>query len=174
MAIQVALALVVLVVAALFVRNFDDTKRTDPGFRREGVLLAAYDLRGRNRGVDAEKSAEFARRLLDEVRRLPGVEMAALASMVPLDIHGLPMRSFALEGPRAPDGKLDQTLTNTVTPGYFATMKIPFRAGADFAALEDTVTAPQAIVNEAFVRQYLGDAWPHRPAYRSLAAGRTR
>ncbi len=160
MAIQVALALVVLVVAALFVRNFDDTKRTDPGFRREGVLLAAYDLRGRNRGVDAEKSAEFARRLLDDVRRLPGVEVAALASMVPLDIHGLPMRSFALEGRARPDGKLDQTLTNTVSPGYFATMKIPFRAGADFAALEDTVTAPQAIVNEAFVRQYLGDAWP--------------
>ena len=160
MAVQVALALVVLVVAALFVRNFDDTKRTDPGFRREGVLLAAYDLRGRNRGVDSQRSAEFARRLLDEVRRLPAVESAALATSVPLDIHGLPTRAFALEGRARPDGTLDQAVTNTVTPGYFATMQIPLRAGADFTSLDDTATAPQAIVNEEFVRQYLGDAWP--------------
>ena len=94
------------------------------------------------------------------MRALPAVESAALATSVPLDIHGLPTRAFALEGRARPDGTLDQALTNTVTPGYFATMQIPLRAGADFAALDDTVTAPQAIVNEEFVRQYLGDAWP--------------
>ena len=48
MAVEVALALVVLMAAALFVRSFSDTLDTDPGFRREGVLLAEYDLYGRN------------------------------------------------------------------------------------------------------------------------------
>ena len=48
MGVQVALALVVLLVAGLFFRNFMETRDTDPGFRREGVLLAAYDLAGRN------------------------------------------------------------------------------------------------------------------------------
>ena len=48
MAVQVALALVVLMAAALFLRSFSETRDTDPGFRREGVLLAAYDLSGRN------------------------------------------------------------------------------------------------------------------------------
>ena len=50
MAVEVALALVVLMAAALFVRSFSDTASTDPGFRREGVLLAEYDLSGRNLG----------------------------------------------------------------------------------------------------------------------------
>ena len=48
MAVQVALALVVLVAAGLFLRSFLETRDTDPGFRRDGVLLAAYDLTGRN------------------------------------------------------------------------------------------------------------------------------
>jgi predicted permease len=160
MAVQVAIALVALVVAALFVRSFNDTKRTDPGFRREGVLLAAYDLRSRNRGIDSAMAADFARRLLDRLDALPNVEQAALATSVPLDVHGLPLRALTVEGHTRPDGTLDQVLTNTVTPGYFATMKIPFRAGADFAALNDVATAPQAIVNEEFVRRFIGEAEP--------------
>ena len=52
---------------------------------------------------------------------------------MPLDIHGLPLRSFAIEGTRAPDGQPDRALSNTVTPGYFATMGIPLIAGTDFA-----------------------------------------
>jgi len=158
MALQVALALIALVVAALFVRSYNDTRRTDPGFRREGLLLAAYDLRSRNRGVDNAMAADVARRLLARVRALPNVESAALATSVPLDIHGLPSRAVVVEGRGRSDGTFDQALTNTITPGYFATMEIPFVDGADFVALEDVATAPQAIVNEEFVKRYIGDA----------------
>jgi putative ABC transport system permease protein len=158
MAVQVALALVALVVAALFVRSYNDTQRTDPGFRREGVLLAAYDLRSRNRGADNATAADFARRVLARLQALPNVESAALATSVPLDIHGLPSRAVVVEGRARSDGLLDQVLTNTVSPGYFATMKIPFVAGADFVVLDDVATAPQAIVNEEFVNRYIGQA----------------
>ena len=97
MAIQVALALVVLIAAGLFLRSFIETRDTDPGFRREGVLLAAYDLTGRtNRG--RLRRARSPAALLERLRALPAVEGAAIASSVPLDIHGLPSRVFTVEG----------------------------------------------------------------------------
>src|SRR5262249_16961414 len=85
------------------------------------------------------------------------VAAAAIATSVPLDIHGLATRSFLVEGRARPDGRFDESVTNTVTPGYFSLMGIPFRAGGDFAPLTDDSTAPQAIVNDACVRRYLGD-----------------
>lgn len=164
MGVQVALALVVLVVAALFLRNFVKTGDEDPGFRKEGVLLAAYDLTGRV--VD---DRTFAARVLASLRELPGVESAAIATSVPLDIHGLPSRTFTLEGRARTDGGTDRAASNTVTPGYFRTMGIPFRAGRDFADLDDVIAPPQAIVNEAFVDRYLQQG---EPIGRRLTSGR--
>jgi predicted permease len=154
MGVEVALALVVLMAAALFVRNFSEAKETDPGFRREGVLLAAYDLSARN--TDNAAARGFANRLLTRLRALPAVESAAIAAAVPLDIHGLPMRSFTLEGRVRSDAAPEQALSNIVTPDYFKTMGIALTKGHDFAGLDDAVTAPQVIVNEEFVRRFLG------------------
>ena len=155
MAVEVALALVVLLVAGLFFRSMQDTRDIDPGFQTEGVLLVAYDLGGRN--LDGAAARDFASRLLDRLRALPDVQGAAIASAVPLDIHGLPMRSFALEGRARTDGTPDRSVSNIVTPGYFQTMGIPIVAGADFAPLADTAADRQVIVNEAFARQFVGD-----------------
>ena len=153
MSVEVALALLVLVAAGLFFRSFRETRDIDPGFRREGVLLAAYDLSGR--GMSESASRSFATRLLERLRALPGVESAAIASSMPLDIHGMPRRSFTLEGRASPSPTPDQALTNTVTPGYFSTMGIPLRSGKDFTGLNDAAAPPQAIVNEEFVRRFV-------------------
>jgi predicted permease len=158
MGTEVALALAVLIVAAIFFRSVHDTRETDTGFRREGVLVAAYDLSGR--GLDEVGTRAFATRLLDGLRALPGVEAAAIARSVPLDIHGMPLRAFTLEGRARTDGVADQALVNTVTPGYFRTMGIPLLEGADFTDLADAPAPPQAVVNEAFVRRYLPDVQP--------------
>ena len=154
--LEVALAIVVLVVAATFLKSFNDTQTTDPGFRREGVLLGTYDLRGRTASVPPDVSASFAARLLDRLRLVPGVEAAALAATVPLDIHGTPSRSVVVEGRARPDGKLDEALTNTVSPSYFQTMGIGFVEGTDFAALRDRDQPLQAIVNQTFVSRFVG------------------
>jgi predicted permease len=167
MGVEVALAMVVLVAAAFFFRNFRETRETDPGFRRDGVLLAAYDLSGRN--LDDSSARMFTARLLDRLRTLPSVETAAIAAYVPLDIHGLPLRPFTLEGRARSDAAPDQALLNVVTPGYFRTMGIPFREGRDFTDLNDSTAAPQAIVNEEFVRRYVGHA---QTIGRSLQSGR--
>jgi macrolide transport system ATP-binding/permease protein len=158
MALEVGLALVVLLAAAMFYRSFSSTRDADPGFTREGVLLAAYDFTERNTGAPAAR--DFAARLLERLRVVPGVEAAAIATNVPLDIHGLPLRSFTLEGRARSAATPDRALTNTVTPGYLKAMGIPLVAGSDFVDLRDTATPPQAIVNEAFVRRFLDGAAP--------------
>ena len=133
MGVQVALAVIVLVAATLFYRSFRETRDTDPGFKRDGVLLTAYDLSGRN--MDTTATRAFTAQLLERLRALPTVDAAAIASSVPLDIHGLPVRNFTLEGRARDDASQDQALSNTVTPDYFRVMGIPIRAGTDFADL---------------------------------------
>ncbi|HEY2377600.1 MAG TPA: ABC transporter permease [Gemmatimonadaceae bacterium] len=152
MSTQVALALIVLTAGALFFRSFRESE-TDTGFRRNGVLLAAYDLSARN--PTGQQSLAFASTVVERLWALPNVDGAAVASSVPLDIHGLPIRSFTLEGRARADAAADQVLNNVVTPGYFKTLGIPFREGHDFAALTDASSPAQVIVNEAFVRRYV-------------------
>ena len=154
MAAEVAIATVVLLAGALFVRSLAETRDIDPGFRREGVLLSAYDVSGR--GISDADVRTLTARLLNAVRALPHVESAAIAASVPLDIHGLPLRGFSLEGRARSDAVPDQALSNTVTPGYFATMGIPLISGSDFAPLDDARQPPQAIVNQTFVERFVG------------------
>lgn len=166
MAIEVALAVAVLITSAIFVTSFNETRDVNPGFRKEGVLLAIYDLSGRN--LDGAYGRDFARKLLDGLRGLPDVETAAIASAVPLDIHGLPLRSFTVEGRSRDDQGVDRALTLTVTPGYLATMGIRLVAGTDFADIGDTAAPPQVIVNQEFMRRFLGD---REPLGRQVVAG---
>jgi predicted permease len=151
MGVQVALALLVLVIAGLFFQRFQEGRGLDPGFRAEGVVLAAYDRTGLD--TSRERNRRFAARVLDALRAIPGVEAASLASSVPLDIHGLPSRSFALEG-RAVADPPERALANVVTPGYLATMGIRLVEGSDFAPLDDVAAPPQVIVNQAFVARH--------------------
>src|SRR6185436_7480970 len=158
MGTQVALAMIVLVVAGLFYESFAETRDVDPGFKREGVLLGAFDLSGRN--PNGAEARIFITRLLDRLRALPGVEAAAAATSVPLDIHGLPSRAFKVEGRARDDAAADEALTNVVTPDYLRVMGIALRSGRDFAALDDPSAPPQAIVNDEFVRRYLDGIEP--------------
>lgn len=154
MAVEVALASTVLIAGGLFLDSFLATRQENPGFRRDGVLLAGYDLSGRN--MDDAAVARFAATLLDRLRSVPRLEGAAIAASVPLDIHGMPSRFFSLEGRARSDDGLDEALANTVTPGYFTVMGLPILAGGDFADLRDTAAPPQVVVNEEFVRRFAG------------------
>ena len=152
MALEVALASTVLIAGGLFLKSFMATRFDDPGFRRDGVILAGYDLSGRN--MEDAAIARFPSRLLDRLRAVPRLESVAIAASVPLDIHGLPSRFFTFEGHAPGDGTADEALTNTVTPGYFDVMGLPLVEGRDFAELDATVAPPQAIVNQEFMRRY--------------------
>jgi putative ABC transport system permease protein len=156
MAVEVGMAMVVLLAAALYLQSFRSARQVDPRFRPEGVLLAAYDLRGRN--PDDASQSEFAARLLERLRSLPDVEAAAIATNVPLDLHGIPARSFTVEGRVRTGAGQDRAISNTVTPGYFKVMAIPILEGNDFVDMRDKAAPAQAIVNEEFVRRFLNGA----------------
>jgi predicted permease len=156
MGVEVGLAMVVLIAAALFLESFRSARQTDPRFRPEGVLLAAYDLSGRN--PDEASEREFAARLLERLRSLPDVEAAAIATNVPLDLHGIPSRAFTVQGRVRTEAGQDRAISNTVTPGYFKVMAVPIVEGNDFAEIRDRAAPAQAIVNEEFVRRYLNGA----------------
>ena len=165
-ALQCGLALLVLIVAGLFFQSFVETRDTNPGFRVDGLLLGTYDLGPLTPSDDYAR--QFAAQVLDRLHRVPSIESAALANAMPLDIHGLPMRGFRIEG-RAQTGQQQElALSNIVSPGYFKTMGIPFVAGGDFAPLSDTSAPPQVIVNDEFVRRYIA---PADPVGRRLANG---
>jgi predicted permease len=156
MGVEVGLAMIVLIAAALFLQSFRSASQTDPRFRPEGVLLAAYDLSGRNPNEPYER--KFAARLLERLRGLPDVEAAAIATNVPVDLHGIPARPFTVQGRVRTEAGQDRAISNTVTPGYFKVMAIPLLEGNDFAEMEDTAAPAQAIVNEEFVGRYLNGA----------------
>jgi predicted permease len=149
---QVALALVVLVAAGAFLRGLWQARAIDPGFSGSAVLLARYDLTSRS--VTPSASRQFAARALAGLTAQPGVQAAAIAQQVPLDIHGLPLVSFTVEG-RPRSDVPDRAINNVVTPGYFATIGVPLLAGDDFVPLDDSAAPRQAIVNDAFVSRYL-------------------
>ena len=151
MGLQVALALFVLVVAGLFFQRFQEGQGLDPGFRADGVLLAAYDRTGRDTTADRNRqfagtcSSPCAPRRASRPRpwrrRCRSTSTACRPAASPL------------EG-RADTGTPDRALANVVTPGYLAVMRIPLVAGRDFAALDDASAPPQVIVNEAFVARH--------------------
>jgi macrolide transport system ATP-binding/permease protein len=155
---QVALSLVALVGAGLFVKSLANAQRIDPGFDYEKLALLTFDLGAQ--GYDEARSRDFHRRLLERASALPGIESATLASGVPLFQGGFARTVFP-EGVDSSDrknGKLVQL--NTVEPGYFETLGIPLKRGRDFAASDHKDAPHVVVINETMAKQF----WPEQDA----------
>jgi putative ABC transport system permease protein len=149
---QVALSLVLVVGALLFVRTLRNLLTLDAGFDQSGVLIVKTDLRGT--GAAPERYAAVNRELLDRLRAMPGVEAAALSRIVPLSGSG--WNDNVLTDAAA--GRKPKQLVNfdAVSPGFFRTLGMPLLAGRDFDD-HDLPSSPNvAIVSETFVRKVLG------------------
>lgn len=155
---EVALALVTLVGAGLFIQSFQRTQRINPGFDPKNVLLAGLNLSAS--GYDRAQGIEFYERLLERAARLPGVEVAALAEDVPLGFAGGSWEDIEVEGyvPR-PDENM-RIYRNIVAPDYFTVMRIRLLQGRDFTLHDDPEAAPVVIVNETFLRRFLPNQNP--------------
>ena len=155
---QVALSLVALVGAGLFVKSLANAQKIDPGFDYQKLALLSVDLGAQ--GYDEEHARDFHRRVLERVTALPGVERATLASGVPL-FQGSFLRTVFPEGVDTSDrknGKLVQL--NTVEPGYFETMGIPLRRGRDFQPSDHRDAPHVVVINETMAKQF----WPEQEA----------
>lgn len=155
---QVAFSLVLVVGAGLFVRAIERAGSTDPGFDPEGVELASLDLS--MGGYTGTTGPLFWRALVERVRRLPGVEQATVARVVPGGFEGVRF-GLAPAGAAPARGRGSFVPSgNVVEPGYFATLRIPLVAGRDFTAADRADTQPVAIVGEAAARRF----WPGEEA----------
>jgi predicted permease len=147
---QVALSLVALVGAGLFLRSLEATRKTDPGFEAKKLLSVAFDLG--LQGYNQEKGVAFLRQARERVASLPGVAAVSHASAGPL--AGSILRSVFLEGGDENDRTLVQV--NTVGPGYFDTMRIPIVQGRAITE-DDKAGGPKvAVINETMARKF----WP--------------
>ncbi len=154
--VQVALSLVTLVSAGLFVRSLVSSGRVETGFARpEGVLLVDTDLS--LAGYADTTGLPVTRRLLAAVRAVPGVEAASLSSDVPLGFGGGSSMGVTIPGYAPQRGENMSIGFYRVSGDYFRTMGTPIVRGRAIAE-EDRRGAPQvAVVNETFVRRFLSD-----------------
>ena len=155
---QVALSVVLLVGAGLFIRALHRSASVDPGFDSRGVELMSLDL-AQARYTSVTGPA-FVRELLERIRVLPGVERATLASVPP---GGFEVRREALTVPGGPSSSAPALVNvdwNVVEPGYFDTLRTPIVAGRDFTTDDRNGTPLVAIVSEAAARRF----WPGQNA----------
>jgi predicted permease len=146
---QIAVSMVLLVGALLFVRSFRNLVTYNPGFREDGIVLGYFNLSHRKL-TDLDSYDYAVRELLGQIRTTPGVDSAASTTHVPLNGSNwqLVVHSDAAEAP----SKFTWT-----SPSYFETMNIPLLAGRLFSDELDTRTSPHVlIVNEVFSHAFFG------------------
>jgi predicted permease len=153
--LQVALSLVLLICAGLFMRSLRAASTADPGFNAENVLLTSLEMPGVKMG--REEQQLFYRRVQEQVSALPGVRSTALAYIVPISGGGM-RTGVRVEGYQPQPNEDTELNTNIISPDYFKTLGIPLVQGRDFNA-EDRAAAPGVvIVNEEFARRYFSGA----------------
>jgi predicted permease len=152
---EMALAVVALVGAGLFLRSFQTARAMDPGFKPDGVALARFDFS--TAGYDAAQTDGFCRRLRERLEQQPGVTAVSYDDSVPLGFSGGNWETLEVEGfvpGRSENMKIYRDL---VSPGYFELMKIPLVDGRDFDLRDDAKSLKVMIVNEEFVRRFVAN-----------------
>jgi predicted permease len=188
--VQVALSLVLVVAAGLFVRTFAVLATMDPGFERQGLWLAEIDARRSTTRLE-DRTALFER-VRQAVTAVPGVKGASLSALTPLSNMGW---NTAISMPHLQSMPEDERTVwfNALSPRFFETYQTRVVAGREFTPADRKGAPLVAVVNEAFARKYLegrraigavidvypdkpGDPWPkyeivgvvEDAAYRSL------
>ena len=144
---QVALSLVLLAGAGLFVRTLNNLQSLDPGFRSEGVLLIELE----------DQPSLTPPTLVDEIQRVPGVLSAAVSTHTPLN-------GWTWSEPVVPAGQPLPERDNAVVvgagPRFFSTLQSQLIAGREFTDRDRRDAVPVALVNEAYVAQYFPNGGP--------------
>jgi putative ABC transport system permease protein len=169
-ATQVGVSLTLLVAAGLLLRSLQNSAAFDPGFKTDNLLLARFDLS--RHGYSQEQGQAFCRRLIEQLKSLPGARAVTSATIVPLGT-GRETRGFRIPGHVTPNGDSFFSIgNNNVGPDYFTTMGIPILRGRDFDARDAQPGAqPVAVINETMSRRF----WPNADAIgQSIQTGGNR
>jgi predicted permease len=153
---QVALSLIALVAAGVFLRSLQSARQTDTGFETRGVLIMTFNL-GRE-GYTPDRGQLFYEQIAERVAGLPGVQHASVAQNPPL--AGGILRSVFPEG--ADTTTRDRVLVqvNSVSPGYLDTIGVPLVRGRDFTSTDATGAPLVVVVNQTMAARF----WPGEDA----------
>jgi predicted permease len=167
---QVALTVLLLIGAALFVRSLQRVLAQDAGFERRNLLVLSTDPLAA--GYKEARLTTFYAGLLERIGALPGVESASLSWYPPIsDDMGHWTQSIAVDGAPVQPEAARYVYFNAVSPEYFRTLGIRLLSGRSFAPA-DTDAAPKVvIVNESLARRYFGAG---DPVGRRISIGRHR
>jgi putative ABC transport system permease protein len=154
--VQVALSLVLVVGALLFVRSLRNLLLLDAGFRQDGILIVNLDVRGANIPEAGRRTA--FNDLTARLRALPGVEAAAEVFIVPVSGQGW-NNSIVIDGRTYHDIE-SYVNFNSVGPTFFRTMAMPLLAGRDFDDRDTTNSPKVAVVTEQFARKFVNGQNP--------------
>jgi predicted permease len=157
--VQVALSLVLLVGAGLFVRTLAKLKETDAGINRENVVVFDLDL---TRRPDTTRRALLYKELLARLETLPGVRAASMSSFFLLG-QCCSFQSITADGYTARPGENLYCNEFRISPRFFETTGTPLLSGRDFGPQDeaDSPHAPlTALINQAMARRYFGEANP--------------
>jgi len=150
---QVALSLVLLVAALMFVRSFRNLATVDAGFAKDDLLIARFGIR-RTTASNEQLAAGYAE-LLDRIRHAPGVVEAARVRNVPIGGSSSD-RQVSIDGVERPEA----VNYNSVSDRYFSTMGAPLVAGRDFDTRDAAASPRVAIVTQSFARVFFGGRNP--------------
>jgi predicted permease len=154
--VQVALSLISLIAAGLFLRSLRDAQAIDTGFETSGVLVMDFNL-GRE-GYTPERGQLFYRQVVERVSSLPGVQSAAVAQNPPL--AGGFLRSVFPEGMDTTTQDRILVQVNSVSPGYLDTIGIPLTRGRSFTEQDVTGSPLVVVINETMAERF----WPGQEA----------
>src|SRR2546426_354343 len=153
---EVALALVLLTGASLFVRGLQRFTHRDPGWRVDGLLTGWLSLPG-TKYERSDQQLAFFQRLEEHLAALPGFERAAISSSLPIWAFDS-SHTIAVEGqPAPPPGQEPLVYAEAVSPGYFETLGIQLRQGRVFASTDTTNRDAVIVINETMA----GHFWPN-------------
>jgi predicted permease len=154
---QMALSIVLLVSAGLFLRDLQNATTVDKGFVAENLLVA--DLAPELQGYSRARSEELYRRLSEKLTSLPNVKAAGYAAIVPLGLNE--SDSYVEVSGYTPAKNENMSLQlNWVSPGYFEAMGIPMKEGRGFTDRDDSASVRVMVVNEEMARKYWAGASP--------------
>jgi predicted permease len=155
---EVALAVVALVGAGMFLKSFQALRLMTPGFSPEGQALVQFDLS--TAGYSQPQADSFYQRLAERLDRYPGVTGVSYADTEPLGFKGGNWEDLEIEGYQPSPGENMKIYRNLVGPGYFKVMKIPLTEGRDFDLRDNPTSAGVMIVSKEFVRRFIPNRDP--------------
>ena len=156
-AVQLAVTVPLLVLAGLLVRSASGAWGVSPGFDPDRVAVVGADLAAI--GYELDRADGFLRTAIERVESMPGVEVASLASTVPLDTM-ISRENVLVSGLHGPGDRGAPVDSVVVSADYFATLGVPLLQGRTFTTA-DTLESPRvAIVSEAMARRF----WPAETA----------